>query len=111
MKSISIISILAAISMLAVLSGCSYDFSDRQTAFGSLETQAKSVILVGWDGVRQDTFFELLAEGKLPAVSSYFSYHGRCIGTTVASVTHTKPGWAEILTGYGPSITSVVSNI
>jgi Type I phosphodiesterase / nucleotide pyrophosphatase len=72
--------------------------------------EARNLILVGWDGCLKDDVDRLLAQGLLPNVARLRS-QGQMVDTHVThSRTETKPGWAEILTGYGPSTTGVVDN-
>lgn len=72
----------------------------------------KNVILIGWDGVQKNHFDEMLAEKKLPYFQKYFLDGGTCVDTFITTgTTQTKPGWSEILTGYGPAKTGVFSNL
>ena len=70
----------------------------------------KNAIIVGWDATQRDHLYELLDNGKLPNLKKFIS-SGSIIDITITTgTTSTKPGWAEILTGYGPDITGVYSN-
>lgn len=78
----------------------------------SNETDFKNVILIGWDGVERERLNKLLADNKLPGFTKYFLQQGSCVNTTITTgTTQTKPGWAEILTGYSSSKTGVFSNL
>lgn len=75
------------------------------------EDNFKNVILIGWDGMQRNHLNELLEENKLPNFNKYFLENGSCVNTMITTgATQTKPGWAEILTGYNPSKTGVFSN-
>jgi len=69
-----------------------------------------SVLLVGWDGCDRKHVLRLLQEGKLPRLAS-LAAQGSLVATEVTTGhTQTKPGWAEILTGYAATRTGVLSN-
>jgi ABC-type nitrate/sulfonate/bicarbonate transport system substrate-binding protein len=66
---------------------------------------------VGWDGVERSRLYELLDREKLPHLAQLVK-EGSLIDIPVTTgTTQTKPGWAEILTGYGPEVTGVYSNV
>lgn len=70
----------------------------------------RNVILIGWDGCLIDDIRQLLQIGRLPNLQRVID-EGRMIDTWITtSLTETKPGWAEILTGYGPTVTGVYDN-
>jgi len=70
----------------------------------------RNVILVGWDGAKRDNVHELLAKGELPNLKS-LTQQGRLVNIDITSgKTETKPGWAEILTGYNSEFLGVISN-
>lgn len=68
-----------------------------------------NVVLIGWDGAQRAHVREMLARGALPGLADLAS-RGAMVDIDAVGVTDTKAGWSEILTGYGPSITGVVSN-
>jgi hypothetical protein len=74
-----------------------------------------NVILVGWDGVQRDHFWECYdqelsgCKNGLPnikALSDDTIYNL----TVTNGATATKPGWAQILSGYDSETTGIVSN-
>ena len=70
----------------------------------------RNVILIGWDGVSRESLKKLLDENRLPNFSKVMK-EGCFIHTFITtSLTETKPGWTEILTGYGPDVTGVYDN-
>jgi len=69
----------------------------------------KNVVLIGWDGAQRNHVKECLARGELPNLAR-LSSEGRLVAIDVLRTTATKPGWAQILTGYNPEITGVFSN-
>ena len=74
-----------------------------------------NVIMIGWDGVQRDHFYECLnreipfCEGSLPHVTE-LSNGVFWNNTTTSGYTATKPGWAQILSGYDAEVTGIVSN-
>ena len=97
--------ILASIS---VTSGVLFSYSltgpQEQTSPGA------NIVLISWDGVQRNHFFELLRNGALPNIAA-LSWEGGIVNVTVTDhVTDTKAGHSEMLTGYGPEITGVFSN-
>lgn len=76
------------------------------------ENKFENMILIGWDGVQRNHLKELIDEDKIPNFKKIFLESGNCAETIITTgETSTKPGWAEILTGYSPSKTGVFSNI
>jgi hypothetical protein len=72
--------------------------------------QPDNVLLIGWDGTRRARLKQLLAEGRLPNLAALIA-KGRLVDILVTTgATATKPGWAEILTGYSPRNTRVWNN-
>ncbi|MEJ2211747.1 MAG: alkaline phosphatase family protein, partial [Anaerolineae bacterium] len=74
-----------------------------------------NVILIGWDGVQRDHFFECydaeLAECPhgLPNIEALSG--GAIYNATVTSGgTATKPGWSQILSGYDAEVTGITTN-
>jgi hypothetical protein len=59
-----------------------------------------NVVLVGWDGSRRERVQELLAAGQLPNLQKLISEGCLVLTEITTGETQTKPGWAEILTGY-----------
>ena len=82
------------------------------TAVTSAQERAKrpmNIILIGWDGAQRDHVKESLAQGELPNLKKLAS-EGALVAIDILRVTATKPGWAQILTGYEPEVTGVFSN-
>lgn len=70
-----------------------------------------NIILIGWDGLERDNLLELLKNGQLPNLEKIIS-EGSLVFTEVSTGrTETKPGWAEILTGYNASRLGVIDNV
>ncbi|MDD5264542.1 MAG: alkaline phosphatase family protein, partial [Candidatus Bipolaricaulis sp.] len=77
-----------------------------QTTDGGVD----SVVLISWDGVQRAHLLDLLAQGRLPVLSSLMAA-GAYIPLRVSDhATDTKAGHAEMLTGLGPVTTGVYSN-
>ena len=74
-------------------------------------SEFKNFILLGWDGVQREHLHELLDEGKLPNLEKLITSGSMTDIDISTGTTQTKPGWAEILTGYTPEITGVYSNL
>lgn len=70
----------------------------------------KNIVLIGWDGVQREHLYEMLEKGELPNLDNLIG-EGQLVDITVTTGrTQTKPGWAEILTGYSFDVTGVYSN-
>ncbi|VVC03464.1 Type I phosphodiesterase / nucleotide pyrophosphatase [Candidatus Bilamarchaeum dharawalense] len=74
-----------------------------------------NVIVIGWDGVQRDRFFDCYynrtgeCPNGLPAIEKLSN--GKIYNLTVTDgATHTKPGWVQLLTGYNSAITGTYSN-
>lgn len=71
----------------------------------------RSAVLLSWDGVGREQLRELLAASRLPGLSELIR-GGSLVDITVTDHrTDTKAGHAQMLTGYGPDVTGVHSNI
>ncbi|MFC1922357.1 MopE-related protein [Chloroflexota bacterium] len=76
---------------------------------------SKNVIVVGWDGTQRDHLMECYNE-ELPECSGGLpnleSLSGRLIynNTTTSGGTATKPGWAQIFTGYNADVLGIFDN-
>jgi hypothetical protein len=74
-----------------------------------------NVIVIGWDGTQLDHFWECYhgtlegCYGGLPEIAS-LSGGNIFASITTSGDTSTKPGWAQIFTGYRSEITGVYSN-
>lgn len=77
---------------------------------GQEKPEFKNVVLIGWDGVQREHLYEMLEKGELPNLADLIE-KGQLVDLTVTTDrTQTKPGWAEILTGYSSDITGIYSN-
>lgn len=71
---------------------------------------AGNIILIGWDGAQRAHLRELLSSGQLPNLQQFIK-EGSLVNTEVTTgTTHTKPGWAEILTGYSAIDLEIFNN-
>jgi hypothetical protein len=74
-----------------------------------------NVIIIGWDGVQRDHLMQCFNK-KLPecanGLPNIAALDGGVIydATITSGDTATKPGWAQILTGYNAQMTGVFSN-
>lgn len=74
-----------------------------------------NVIVVGWDGVQRDRFYDWLNR-QAPECPEGLPHIAELSGgvfwnnTTTNGFTATKPGWAQILSGYDAEVTGIVSN-
>jgi predicted AlkP superfamily pyrophosphatase or phosphodiesterase len=98
--------ILSSILCLWSFSGCSREAGPKR----SRESGIRSVVLIGWDGCRQDVLEELLSAGKLPNLKGLVSRGGYIRTRVSTGDTSTKPGWVEILTGYSAPRLGTPSN-
>lgn len=69
----------------------------------------QKAILIGWDGAQREHVLECLGRGELPNLERLMA-EGAFVNIYISGATETKPGWAEILTGYKADITGVYSN-
>ena len=69
----------------------------------------RNVVLIGWDGAQRKHIKECLAREELPNIKK-LSSEGALVAIDIIRMTQTKPGWAQILTGYEPEVTGVFSN-
>lgn len=74
------------------------------------EKEVKNVILIGWDGTQRDHFMELFTAGKLPNLKKIIDEGSLAFTQVTTGKTQTKPGWAEILTGYSAIWLKITSN-
>jgi arylsulfatase A-like enzyme len=71
----------------------------------------RNAILISWDGAGGDHVRANLAAGKLPNLAKLVG-HGALVDLYVTGHgTDTKPGHAQMLTGYDPTVTGVYSNV
>ena len=69
----------------------------------------RNAVLIGWDGAGRTEVREALGSGELHSLSGLAS-EGTIVAIDILRATETKPGWAQILTGYEPEKTRVFSN-
>jgi len=81
--------------------------SSRERGHG---TGFENFILLGWDGVQREHLHELLREGKLPNLEKFIAAGSMSDITITTASSHTKPGWAEILTGYNAENLGIYDN-
>jgi arylsulfatase A-like enzyme len=82
-------------------------------AWGYAQPQPESirnVLLIGWDGASRNHLKAMLDEGKLPNLDTLRKEGALCDTEVTTGATQTKPGWAEILTGYSAKKLKVHSN-
>lgn len=69
-----------------------------------------SVLVIGWDGTQREHLLDLLRARRLPHLHSLLA-GGSFVSTEIREgATETKPGWAQIFTGYNSWITGVLDN-
>lgn len=69
----------------------------------------RNIILIGWDGAQRNHVKECLGRDELPNLKQ-LSREGTIVAIDILRTTATKPGWAQILTGYEPEVTGVFSD-
>jgi hypothetical protein len=72
----------------------------------------KNVVLIGWDSADRDRVWECLGRGELPNTAKLIEEGGIIAIDHIdgESLTVTKSGWTQVLTGYGCDTTGVCSN-
>jgi len=97
-------------SLLLVLLSGRLTFADTQDKSDLSTYDFTNVILIGWDGTDRDTLINLLRTEKLPNLKKIMQA-GILVKTEITTGrTETKPGWAEILTGYSSQTVGVIDN-
>ncbi len=74
-----------------------------------LEGKPINVVLIGWDGAQRNHVRECLERNELPNLKKLID-EGKFVDIDILENTATKPGWAQILTGYKAEITGVFTN-
>jgi acetyl esterase/lipase len=78
---------------------------------GAPASPPNSVILISWDGVQREHLLDLLGRGNLLHLSDLI-VDGAFVSLRITDhATDTKAGHAEMLTGLGPEVTGVYSNV
>ena len=72
--------------------------------------EAKSVVLIGWDGAHREHVYDMLEKNQLPNLKELITEGGIVDINISTGSTHTKPGWAEILTGYRSEAMGIYNN-
>ncbi len=93
--------------LLATLVLCAPISSVQTTSL----TPPSVVILMCWDGVKQDHLYSLLSQGYLPNAAILADEGGLMNLSVGGHVTETTPGHVEMLTGYPPNVTGAYSNL
>lgn len=70
----------------------------------------RNSVLIGWDGVQRARLEQALSDGKLPNLKKLTVEGGFVLTEITTGRTVTKPGWAEILTGYNSPRLQVYDN-
>ncbi len=68
--------------------------------------QVQSTLIIGWDGAERHVVYEMLAAGLLPNLATLHVWDS----STSSGATVTKPGWAQILTGYSSAHLGIYGN-
>lgn len=71
---------------------------------------AKNIILIGWDGAQREHLLKLLSVWQLPNLNKLIKEGSLAYTEITTGKTETKPGWAEILTGYRAERLEIFSN-
>ena len=73
---------------------------------------ARNVVLIGWDSGDRDRIWEHLERDELPYLKMLIAEGGLIAIDHLdgESVTQTRPGWTQVLTGYGCDTTGVCDN-
>ena len=81
------------------------------TAFNSsTPPRQRSAILISWDGALREHVHDCLKRNQMPSLAQLIK-EGRMVDIEVSGhTTDTKSGHAQMLTGYDPNLTGVVSN-
>lgn len=70
----------------------------------------KNILVIGWDGTSRDRLEQLLNKNELPALKSVISA-GSFVEIDVSQgATATKPGWAQIFSGYRTQVLKIKNN-
>lgn len=70
----------------------------------------RNIILIGWDGAQRNHLKEMIARNEVPNLMA-LAREGAMVDIDITNgATDTKAGWTQILTGYVPEITGVLSN-
>ncbi len=84
-------------------------FAVSGTLAASAGTPPCNVMLIGWDAAQRDHVKECMNRGELPHLKK-LGEEGALVAIDILRTTDTKAGWSQILTGYHPEVTGVISN-
>lgn len=96
-------------NIIVLLSLLIWTMSGNLSAAEEEPVKIKNIILIGWDGVGRLQLERLLRENEVPNIR-ILSAAGRLSAVDNIRFTETKPGFAQLLTGYESDITGVYSN-
>lgn len=72
--------------------------------------EERNAILISWDGAGAEQVRVALGKGSLPQLAALVAKGALVDLDVTGHVTETKPGHAQMLTGYDPAVTGVYSN-
>ncbi len=76
----------------------------------SYQNRPQNIILIGWDGTQRQHLKEMISRKELPNLTALVE-EGVLVDIDITTgATDTKAGWTQILTGYSPDISGVLSN-
>jgi len=107
---IKISSFITTLLAVSVVGAGIVVYKNSSSEEGVQGAEFKNFILVGWDGVQREHMKELLREGKLPNLEKLIAAGSMSDITITTASSHTKPGWAEILTGYNSEKLGIYDN-
>jgi len=76
----------------------------------SNQEDIRNILLIGWDGVQRNHLKEMILRNEVMHIVD-LSKEGAMVDIDITTgATDTKAGWTQILTGYVPEISGVLSN-
>lgn len=97
-------------SRSAALAALALAFTGAAAADGKRPVPPVNVVLVGWDGAQRAHMRELYDAGELPNLKALAAEGSFALTSVTTGSTQTKPGWAEILTGYSAPAMGIKDN-
>lgn len=95
--------VLLISAFFAAAASAIYYFRYEKPAF-------QNILVVGWDGTSRDKLEGLLKEGRLPVLQSIINEGSFVPIEITQGATVTKPGWAQIFTGYSTHVFRIKNN-